>query len=136
MGMYTELILGCKLKPETPQEVIDIIKWMCEPDDKRGEPPEAYPFSSKGRMKWLFRMSSYYFSVSSTPAPHFVFDENGDNWILSTRSNLKNYEDEIETFLEWLKPHIESGSGEREFYAIVTYEEQEEPTIYYLHEKE
>lgn len=53
---------------------------------------------------------------------------------ISTRSNIKNYEDEIETFLEWIKPYVENGSGSRELYAIVMYEEASKPTLYYLHE--
>jgi hypothetical protein len=53
--------------------------------------------------------------------------------VLSTRSNIKNYKQEIETFLEWIKPYINGGSGSRNMYAIVIYEEQDEPTIYYLH---
>ncbi len=57
-----------------------------------------------------------------------------DTWNLSSRANLKNYDDEIEKFLNWIKPFLEQGSGERDFYAIVCYEEQAEPTIYYLKE--
>lgn len=60
------------------------------------------------------------------------YDENGSQWHISSRTNLKNYEGEIESFLQWIKPYIESGSGAKEMYAIVTYEESEEPTIYYL----
>ena len=44
----------------------------------------------------------------------------------------ETYNDEIETFLGWIKPFISSGSGTKEMYAIVIYEESEEPTIYYL----
>ena len=55
-----------------------------------------------------------------------------DSYVLSTRSSIKNYANEIETFLDWIKPYIESGSGYRDMYAIVTYEEDETPKIYYL----
>lgn len=60
------------------------------------------------------------------------FDDIGKNWCLSSRSNIKNYNNEIDTFLRWIKPHIASGSGTNEMYAIVIYEESKRPTIYYL----
>jgi len=62
------------------------------------------------------------------------FDDISKSWHLSTRSNIKNYEQEIQTFLEWIKPYIDGGSGGRDMYAIVIYEEQEELDIYYLHD--
>ena len=56
------------------------------------------------------------------------------NWVISTRSNIKNYGNEIEAFLEWIKPYIDGGSGERDMYAIVIHEQSNEPKIYYLNE--
>ncbi len=76
---------------------------------------------------------SYYFGVSS-PVSQLWYDDISRQWILSSRSNIKNYENEIETFLKWIKPYISSGSGNREMYAIVIYEDTDEPTIYYLHD--
>lgn len=130
MGMYTELIFGARLKEETPDQVINALKYMVG-DTK--EKPENFPLP-EGRCDWLFQGGSYYFGVVD-PVSKIWFDKIANAWIISTRSNIKNYEDEIETFLTWIKPHIESGSGEREMYAIVIYEEQSEPDIYYLHEK-
>ena len=130
--MYTELILGCKIRGDAPKEVIETLKWMCS--EQEDNLPESWPFPKDSRHKRLFRMGSYYFAISSSIPPVFQYDSNGNTWMLSTRSNLKNYNNEIETFLAWLRPYIEQGSGSREFYAIVTYEEQAEPTIYYLKE--
>jgi hypothetical protein len=139
MGMYTELILGCKIKGDAPKEVIDTLKWMCESKDRpvmEHDFPSCWPFPKDSRHKYLFWMGSYYFGVTNPHPPIFEYDDNGNAWQLSTRSNLKDYGNEIESFLTWLKPHIEKGSGTRDFYAIVCYEEQAEPTIYYLHEEE
>ncbi len=136
--MYTELILGCSLKENTPQEVIDTLKFMCSNEVKsRAETvyPNGFPFDKEGRYSWMLQYGSYYFGVTHGLKPYFEFDRIKNSYILATRSNLKNYSQEIETFLSWLKPHIEQGSGGREFYAIVTYEEAEEPTIYYLKDK-
>lgn len=128
MGMYTELIFGAKLKKETPNEVIQALKYMLDEIEK----PNDFPLPN-GRCEWLFQGSSYYFGVNA-PVNKMWFDDICGQWQLSTRSNIKNYNGEIEEFLEWIKPYIESGSGCRDMYAIVTYEESAEPTIYYLHE--
>jgi hypothetical protein len=74
---------------------------------------------------------SYYFGVID-PVAKMWFDKISKAWHLSSRCNIKNYEDEIETFLDWIKPHIADGSGMRDMYAIVMYEESAEPEIHYL----
>ena len=127
--MYTELIFGASLKSNTPTDVINAISYMIgEPTDK----PSNYPFDDNDMDVLL--SSSYYFGVS-LPVRKFWYDTITESWCLSTRSNVKNYSNEIERFLEWIKPYIESGSGNREMYAIVIYEDAETPTIYYLHDK-
>lgn len=129
MGMYTELIFGAELKRNTPNEVIQALKYMLGETNVK---PNDFPLPD-GRCEWLFQSSSYYFGVNESVNKMWL--DNVDNcWHISTRSSLKNYGGEIQKFLEWIKPYIESGSGCRDMYAIVTYEEAAEPTIYYLHE--
>ena len=129
MGMYTELIFGADLKKDTPKNVIEALKYMIG-DTK--EKPNDFPLPD-GICEWLFRGASYYFGVNR-PVSKMWFDDISKSWALSTRSNIKNYEGEIEAFLEWIKPYIDGGSGVRDMYAIVTCEESDEPKIYYLHE--
>ena len=129
MGMYTELIFGATLKAETPSAVIEALQYMIgDIEDK----PDNFPLPD-GRCEWLLRGRSYYFGVSE-PVSKIV--KNKWSWVVSTRSNIKNYKGEIECFLEWIKPYIEVGSGARDMYAIVIYQEEETPTIYYLHESD
>lgn len=66
----------------------------------------------------VFNSGSNYFSLSQA-SNSFFYD--GDNWILSHRGILK-----------WIKPHIESGSGQNDIYAITIEEEGITPTIYSL----
>ena len=128
MGMYTELIFGAELKKETPEQVINALKYIVgELEDK----PDDFPLP-RGRCEYVLRSSSYYFGVNK-PAYKLWFDEISKSWRISSRSNIKNYENEIEMFLEWIRPYIESGSGAKNMYAITIYEEDFEPTIYYLH---
>ncbi len=127
MGMYTELIFGASLKEDTPDQVINALKYMI---GETKEKPIDFPLPA-GRCEYLLESGSYYFGVNK-PVSSLRYDKIRDYWVISSRSNTKNYENEIETFLEWIKPYISSGSGSRDMYAIVIYEEQSEPTIYYL----
>lgn len=129
MGVYTELIFGADLKKDTPDAVIEALKYMIGDTEEK---PKDFPFSD-GRSEWLLRGSSYSFGVSSSVNKMWK-DDIGGNWVLSTRSNIKNYGGELEAFLEWIKPYIDGGSGYRDMYAIVTCEEAEAPNIYYLHD--
>jgi hypothetical protein len=129
MGMYTELIFGAELKKDTPNEVIEALKYMLGETETK---PINFPLPD-GRCEWLFQGSSYYFAINNS-VNKMWFDDIDKRWHLSTRSNIKNYESEIETFLEWIKPYIDGGSGGRDMYAIVIYEESDEPTVYYLHD--
>lgn len=126
MGMYTELIFGASLRKETPKFVIDTLKYMLGEIEK----PKYFPLP-EGRLEWLFTSTSYYFGVN-IPVSKIWFNEIAKQYSISTRSNIKNYAGEIEEFLAWIKPYIESGSGEKGMYAIVTYEKGE-PVIYNLY---
>lgn len=133
MGMYTEIIFGARLKKDTPISVIQTIKELIKithsPKINFTNQPE-HPFFDCPRT-WLLQSGGSY-CFSGTVSPKFIYDNIRASWSLHFRTNIKNYDAEIEKFLDWIKPYIESGSGSRNFYAIVTYEEYETPTIYYL----
>lgn len=126
MGMYTELIFGAELKQETPKEVIENLKYLTGKKKLKNPPKDVEEFW------WVLRGASFYFGVDEAHSKLW-FNDICNSWHLSSRSNIKNYGEEIQQFLEWIKPYIHSGSGYPGFYAIVTYEESE-PTIYYLEE--
>lgn len=121
--MYTELIFGASFKEDTPKELIDTLRWMAGDLDQQ---PEVCLWNN---MRNPLSGGSFYFAVDTHVTKMWFA---GDSWRLSSRANIKNYGNEIEEFLNMVKPYIEYGSGERDFYAIVTYEASDEPTIYYL----
>jgi len=125
--MYTELIFGARLKETTPKEVIDTIKYMIGDLEEK---PENLAFKTTSNRNVL-RGCSYYFGVQNS-VTKFYYDDIAKSWTLSSRANIKNYENEIEQFLRWIKPFIEQGSGTRDMYAITIYEEDFVPNIYYL----
>ena len=129
MGMYTEIIFGAGLKENPPEDVVTVIQKMVNGEELDEQSPD-HPFF-KSERPWLLRSGgSYYFP--GTVEPKFWFDTISNRWFLHFRTNIKNYDSEIEKFIDWIKPYIEQGVGERNFFAIVTYEEASEPTIYYL----
>ena len=124
MGMYTELIFGASLKEDTPEVIINTIKFLI--GEKISH--ELIDPNLPSNVSYLLGCSSY-FGVSNA-VNNFYKDE--DNWVLSSRSNCKNTSNKIESFLSWIKPYIDQGSGERDIYAFVIYESDSEPTVYYL----
>lgn len=126
MGMYTELIFGASLNEDTPMEVINTLRYMVGDIDE----PETLAYNSDRNP---LMGGSHYFGVING-ATKMYYNDIAKCWVLSSRANIKNYENEIESFLEWIKPYVESGSGNREMYAITMYEDSELPNIYYLHD--
>lgn len=130
--MYTELIFGASLQNNTPDNVIQTIKYMVGDIEEK---PELYPFFDNDRVASLLKGSSYCFGVCRS-VTNFWYDDIGDQWILSSRSNVKNYQKEIQTFSQWIEDYIDIGSGKNNMYAIVIHEGSCEPTIYYLNEND
>jgi len=128
MGYYTELIFGARLKAHTPDRIISTIKYLM------GEevPPDKIDPNLPENCSKLMGGSSY-FGVSSTVNKLY---KESDSWILSSRFNRKNYDSGIEAFLDWIKPYIHYGSGEKNIFAIVINEDDSEPMIYYLNDLE
>ena len=127
MGMYTELILGCELKAETPKEIIEAIKDLLGDDQERVQKA----IDQIGLTRNPIVGASYYFGVSSGQS-YFRVEPHANAYVLSTRSNIKNHSGDIEIFLKWLKPYIKTGSGSKDIYAIVIYEESSAPVLYCL----
>ncbi len=124
MGMYTAFHFASELKKEIPEEVIEVLKFMNTGENK----PETLPnhdFFKTERWFCLFRMDSYYFDAETHSS--FRFNEISGSYYLTVTSNLKNYDSEIELFVEWITPYLQKFDGE--FLGYSRYEETEEPNI-------
>ena len=131
MGMYTEIIFGAGLKEDTPAAVISVIRKMAEGIELDENEVPPHDFFKTGSARWFMNAGgSYYFP--GTVKPKFWQDNTNRIWYLHFRTNLKNYNSEIEKFLYWIKHYLAEGSGTGGFYAIVTYEGSRVPTIYFL----
>lgn len=125
MGMYTELVVSAEIKPI--EEIIDTLKVMAGLSDKFVKLPE-HPLFKTSRWRCLFNSSSHYFVPRSVCL--LEYDDISASWILIVRSDLKNYEHEIELFIDWIRPYLVE-CGYETMFAYSRYEETKEPTIYY-----
>lgn len=127
--MYTELIFGASLE-NLPTHVAEAINYVINDKPENEVSQEALQFADEYDLSRIFWGSSYYFGAHKNK-PTFVWDKIGDHWVLSTRANCKNYQNQIEKFIEFITPYVESGSGyDHNIFAYVQYEEAEFPTMY------
>lgn len=131
--MYTEFAVHIELLKDTPEYVIDILKYMV---DSEGEVSRIEANQIIGaeftdeelfkcsRWEWLFIMDSYYFASETKYV--LKFDKITSTWFLSGISNLKNYDDEIKKFLSWIEPYVRRRYGT---YGHYRYEENLYPTL-------
>lgn len=158
MGMYTEMIFGGSLSKDTPRICIEALdraindEWDGQKYVKKPkyENPQDYKerafnenyiertipeqelddFADRYDFNRLFFSTSYYFGAHESTRV-FNYDPISKSYVLSTRANCKNYSDQIERWIEYITPYVESGSGyPHGIFAIVQYEESEFPTLY------
>ena len=124
MGMYTELVMSTRVK-EVP-EVVGVLQYMAGNEPRPAELPD-HPLFKTSRWEILFQCSSYYFVPRISVL--FEHDDIGHYWVLISRADLKNYDSEIEKFIDWIRPYLEATNDDMIGYS--RYEETREPTIYY-----
>jgi len=101
MGTYTELVLKTRISTEDPL-VLKMLTFMFDPNFlSENEIPTELPdhaFFRSTRWNSIGLCNSFY---------HIPYTLNyfKDNYLFS-RSDLKNYDNEIELFLDWLSPYI------------------------------
>lgn len=131
MGMYTEFVFASELKRDLPSEVEQVLKTMTEGYgfDELLIIPD-HDFFKCDRWTMLFTCDSYYFDGKTSAS--FEYDNISKSYYLTVRSNLKNYDSEIEKFLQWIKPYLDIYGNK--FLGYYMYEEYESPTLIYSDE--
>lgn len=102
MGMYTELVIKADVKSDLPVEIEKVLQHMFNGEEKPIELPN-HPFFQCHRWPMLGSCSSYYHIPWSDSMYHEGY--------LFSRSDLKNYSDEIELFVDWIKPYLDAPVG-------------------------
>lgn len=132
--MYTELIFGATLKEKTPTYVTQALDSVINDRTNVNLSDEVKQFIDEYSISKLIWCSSYYFGAHDNK-PSCVFDKIAGRWCISFRANCKNYQNEIEKFIGFIKPYVEYGSGPTNIFAIVQYEESDYPTLYGTEDK-
>ena len=124
MGMYTELVFGVRLKSNTPESVLDTIDALVGESEGFSDWPN-HPFFGLTRGCWpLMSGGSYYFNA----VPCLKWDRVGDFRGCSSLTfitNIKNYGQEWQHFLDWIQPYSDS----EEIVGYLRYEEADAPSV-------
>ena len=126
MGMYTELHFNSRLKPDVPTSVLRVLEYMLGENSAIGEPIPDHPLFNTSRWAVMLRCDSYYFDADTISTLRY---DDISQHSLCIRTNFKNYEGEIEKFLDWIRPYLDKDEGD--FLGFYRYEETEEPTLIY-----
>lgn len=128
MGMYTELVLGFELKKHIPEKIINTLHYMIGTKNTIYNLDDDF-LDGKNRQRFMLHSSSQYFAYSK-PLSNMYYDEVSRTYRVSIRCNLKNYENEIHSFLHWIAPYIYDYSNF--FLGYSMHEGTDNPTLIYL----
>lgn len=127
MGMYTEINVCFDLHKYVSKEIVDVLHSLIDGTDKPSVLPK-HEFFNCDRWDLVACCDSCYFDGSTSSK--MIFDAIFKTWKVNIRANLKNYDSEIEHFLDWLAPYIKTNG----FIGYTRYEEYEDPTLVYIEE--
>lgn len=134
MGMYKELNVSMNLKLD--KNTLEVLRVMVGEREMGADIklPDA-PLFSTYTQRWNFMLmcDSFYFdhTASSSLVNKMTWaDEDNMERVLNIRCDLKNYEDEIELFLNWIYGYATT----RGFVGYMRYEEDSDPTLIYFTE--
>ena len=133
MGMYTEILFRAEMvqnwaedpKVKMAIETLSVVESPYIEDGQRSLLPD-HPFFDCHRWQLLSRCDSYYFPFGNHN--NWVHDHQG-GYYWSFRANLKNYDDEIAQFFDWIDPYLREPEGE--FLGYSLYEEDNSPSLYF-----
>lgn len=128
MGMYTDFCFDAIIRSDVPANVVTVLCQMRDHDASFDKILPDHPFFRCDRWMQIGHCCSAYFPAE----PRFIFEKRslGNDYVLNIRCNLKNYDSEIERFIDWIKPYVDAVPGE--FLGFYRYEEAAHPTLVYM----
>lgn len=122
MSMYTELHFNSTLKRDTPQSIVDTLRFMLG-DSEAGLP---LPTHELFQCPWFEYMLRGAFS-------RLQFSNITNRYYLCIQSCFVNYEGELEKFLDWIMPYLAKQPGD--FLGYSLYEGTQQPTLLFATEE-
>lgn len=123
--MYTALHLNVRLREDTPEEVIEILRYMINEESKDSIPTPEHPLFATERWDYMLQCNSYYHNCWT--GSEIIYDDIGRCYFLRVQCDFKNYDDEISKFVDWIAPYTEEHPGE--WIGYHRYEEDAVPTM-------
>lgn len=123
MGMYTEILVKADVSRNLPPLVHEVLDYLFNSTCWQWPDKElpAHEFFKCPRWQMIGSCSSYY---------HIPWtDSKYSEGRIFSRSDLKNYNDEIEKFFNWIEPYLNEPKGKCIGYSW--YEEDMQPDWYY-----
>lgn len=117
MGQYTELWFRAELREDTPEEVLNVLKYLV---GSEGEPdlPE-HPFFEKDHWDRLGNHGSVYFP--NVGESEYIEGDPTRSWEptrVALHGNVKDYGGEIDMFFDWIDPYVDAPEGTFLGYAL------------------
>jgi len=132
MGMYTELYLSLSIRGDIPADAREALYFLFGDGDQPTTWPDHEAFTKERVTCGLLgRGNSFYFVPRSVKL--FDHETINDTYVLISRSDIKNYEEEIEAFLDWLGQYVHTPCDEH--VGHIRYEEDHRPTLLFATEK-
>jgi hypothetical protein len=124
MGMYTQVFLAIELNSLANPDVLYTLHTMVIDSMYIVNGNEKVVFESE-RSQIMFKCSSAYFvDVIVSKLKYCPYSK---SWSLLVHSHFKNYDSDIEKFIEFIKPYCRRNG----LIGYSIYEEDEQPTLYF-----
>ena len=127
--MYTEFVFQGETKKDLPKDIQELLDYFFDEDsaDLIGEVEKNklpdHPFFSCPRWRHIGHKSSYYFNPFALRYSQKHVIENAGKHVFLL-CNLKNYDSDIELFINWVDPYM------NEYWGHHWYEEDDMPTFF------
>ena len=128
MGMYTELNFNAALLQNTPDSVLSILGKMVNGDDISPEGLPDHELFKTSRWDFMLVCDSCYFDARTHS--ELCWDDVAKRHNLCIQCNLKNYDNEIDKFIDWVTPYLDKSYGE--FLGYQRYEESDKPRLIFM----
>ena len=121
MGMYTEILVKADINSKNiTSEEKAVLNFLFGDSEKPSVLPD-HRFFTLPRWQFIGKMSSF------CHHPHAINSISDDGEYIFSRSDLKDYNGEIEAFFEWFRPLTTAMEGKCIGYSW--YEEDDKPTL-------
>ena len=127
MGMYTEINFRAELVKDIPEDVLAVLRYLVDLSPTEPENLPDHELFSCPRWDTLGQGCSAYFPAH--PESSLTMSDWSKRWVLFLNADLKNYDDEIGKFFDWIEPYVHGSVGQ--FLGYSLYEEDDNPHIFH-----